>query len=157
MLYFHSLMRVNFTSYDRRRQQDLLNPSSKSDIMMLADEDDQSTHPYYYAHIIGIFHVLARHHSGSQKYKHLSILWIRWLALDEKEKGGFSDRRLYQVGYAAGTDDEAFGFINPDSVIRGVHLMPNYVRGPGGNFLPKSIARRTEEGDMDWFRYYVNM
>lgn len=156
-LYFHSFMRVNYTSYDRRRQQDLLNPSLKSDIMMLADETDRLAHPYYYARVIGIFHVVARCHTGPQKYQSLNVLWIRWLALDEKEKGGFKDRRLYQVGYAAGTDDEAFGFVDPDSVIRGVHLMPNYVRGLAGNFLPSSVARRSEEVDMDWFRYYVNM
>ncbi|KAF9006278.1 hypothetical protein BDZ89DRAFT_966089, partial [Hymenopellis radicata] len=72
MMYFHKVLRLNYTSYDRRRQQDIINPSTKADIMMLADPADQKTHPYYYARVLSIFHVRACHAGG--KYKHLEIL-----------------------------------------------------------------------------------
>ncbi|TFY74912.1 hypothetical protein EWM64_g9103 [Hericium alpestre] len=50
-LYKHSILHVNYTSYDLRRQQDSINPHTRADIMVLAYEDDDegSPHPYWYA------------------------------------------------------------------------------------------------------------
>ncbi|KAF9019580.1 hypothetical protein BDZ89DRAFT_924735, partial [Hymenopellis radicata] len=90
------------------------------------------------------------------KYHHLEILWIRWLALDEARPAGFVHRRLYQVGFADANDPEAFAFVSPDNGLRAVQLVPNFVRRKTNNKLYKSIARRPSEGDLDWFRFYVN-
>ncbi|KAN0088931.1 hypothetical protein V8E55_005988 [Tylopilus felleus] len=46
-LYHHTLLRVNYTTYDLRREQDTINPLTKSDIMVLSHEDEQ-THPYWF-------------------------------------------------------------------------------------------------------------
>ena len=45
-----------------RRQQDVINPSSKPDVMVLSCEDDNDTHPFWYAQVIKIFHVFVLHH-----------------------------------------------------------------------------------------------
>ena len=52
-------MRVNYTTYDMRRDQDSLNPRTQADVMLLAHEDltARNSHPYWYARIIGLFHV----------------------------------------------------------------------------------------------------
>lgn len=54
-IFQHKVIRVNYTTYDLRRSQDSLNPCTHADIMVLGHEDDD-THPYWYAHILGIFH-----------------------------------------------------------------------------------------------------
>ena len=44
-------MRVNYTTYDMRRDQDSLNPRTQADVMLLAHEDltARNSHPYWYA------------------------------------------------------------------------------------------------------------
>jgi hypothetical protein len=52
----------------------------------------------------------------------------------------------------------AFGFIKPEDVIRGVHIMPCQHRGKTSDLLPPSpLARGLSEEDEDWVAYYVNM
>jgi hypothetical protein len=60
-IYIHKAIRFNYTTYDLRRDQDTVNPRTHGDIMMLSHEDDeQHPHPYWYARVIGIFHVLVQ-------------------------------------------------------------------------------------------------
>ena len=54
-------------------------------------------------------------------------------------------------------EPEAFGFINPEDVIRGVHVIPAFCYGRTKNLLPPSIACNKSENDEDWDWYYVNM
>ncbi|KAJ7331379.1 hypothetical protein DFH08DRAFT_708356, partial [Mycena albidolilacea] len=54
-VYTHKILRINYTTYDVRRGQDCLNPRNHSDVMFLAADDD-ATHPFSYAQIVGIFH-----------------------------------------------------------------------------------------------------
>ncbi|KAJ7144085.1 hypothetical protein C8R44DRAFT_602076, partial [Mycena epipterygia] len=49
-IYCHKVLRVNYTSYDVRREQDSMNPRTHSDIMMLApDSEDPNSHLFVYA------------------------------------------------------------------------------------------------------------
>jgi hypothetical protein len=54
------------------------------------------------------------------------------------------------------TDLGSFGFLNPDDVIRAVHLIPGFHFGRTSNLLGPSIARLASEMDEDWIHYYIN-
>ncbi|KAF7293657.1 hypothetical protein MIND_01145600 [Mycena indigotica] len=54
-------------------------------------------------------------------------------------------------------DPDAFGFLDPQDVIRGSHLIPAFVHRETQEYLPKSVARRQSRGDQDWRFYYANM
>ncbi|KAJ8597800.1 hypothetical protein M405DRAFT_189408 [Rhizopogon salebrosus TDB-379] len=61
-IYRHKVLRVNYTTDDLRRAQDSLNPRTQADIMVLAHEhEDENPHPYWYARVIGVFHVNVRY------------------------------------------------------------------------------------------------
>ena len=78
--------------------------------------------------------------------------------IDCEANAGFRAKRLYQVGFLdAHSDAGTFGFIDPRDVIHAVHMIPRYVDEQTDMFLPPSIARHEEEGDLDYFCYYVNM
>ena len=62
-IYRHKVLRIDYMTYDLRQAQDLLNPRTHSDVMVLSHEDTENPHPYWYARIIGIFHVDVRYHS----------------------------------------------------------------------------------------------
>jgi hypothetical protein len=65
---------------------------------------------------------------------------------------------LHCIGFVDSNDPFAFGFLDPQHIIRGVHLIPAFSHGCMGSLLqPKSIAQSASEGDEDWQFYYVGM
>lgn len=122
-----------------------------ADIMLLSHEDVGNPHPYWYARIIGIFHVDARYRGPDVQDpapKCIDFLGVRWFARNQNIKTGWAVRRLPCVGFYPQGESDAFGFVNPRDVIRGVHLIPAFRYGLTGELLPPLIAR--QEPDKDW-------
>ena len=158
-------MRVNYTSYDVRRGQDSLSSRKRSDIMMLAresnsDESMEPSHPFEYARIIGIFHVDVVHHVPREDRPtttSIEIIWVRRFRLDTTYSAGFKKKCLHRLEFLPSTDHDAFGFVHPDEIIRGAHLIPAFHYGGTDQFLSGvSIARNEDEYD-DYRYFYVNM
>ena len=67
--------------------------------------------------------------------------------------------RLPKVGFVEVTDEDAFGFLDPDLIIRGSHLIPAFHFGRTHDLMPydrPTVARSADEKD-DWVNFYVNM
>ena len=159
-IYRHKVLHINYTTYDLRRAQDSLNPRMHLDTMVLSHEDTENPHPYWYAWIIGIFHVDVRYRGPEipdHAPKCIDLLWVRWFARHTHSKCSWAMRRLPRVGFYPQDDANAFGFIDPDDVVRGVHLIPAFRFGRTTALLPPSIARHKSDNDEDWDWYYVNM
>lgn len=159
-IYRHSVLRINFTTYDVGREQDIVNPqTSKCFIMLYSNEDEkdssQPKHPFWYAEVLGIFHANVRQDTpdGFTPYKLIDFLWVRWLGLDPKFQGKSKVGELDCVGYISSDDPEAFGFLDPDCVIRVAHLIPVFKHGRTINLCPPSVTRDPEG---DWEYFYVN-
>jgi hypothetical protein len=121
-------------------------------------EDPENRHPYWYARVIGIFHARVLQVGNGTAYKQIDFLWVRWYGLDMHSQSGFKARRLHQVGFLDSNDDtSAFGFVDPHDVIRAVHLIPAFHFGKTSLLLSPSLARREDEGNEDFERYYINM
>ncbi|KAF8074854.1 hypothetical protein FPV67DRAFT_601603 [Lyophyllum atratum] len=155
-LYIHKVLRVNYTSYDVRRGQDSMNPRTRADIMTLSHEDD-TEHPFAYARIIGIFHAdVVRNVPGASAIPvSIEFLFVRWYRRDTSYRAGFKRKRLHRLEFMPDSDPDAYGFLNPDEVIRGAHIIPAFYYGATETFSP-SIARADDEFD-DWVYYYVDM
>lgn len=158
--YKHKVIRINYTSYDMRRCQDSVNPRTHADIMVLSheDQDEQDPHPYWYARVIGIFHAYVRHvglASKSEEPQKMEFLWVRWFGRDMQHRGGWKSQRLHRVGFVDSDNPEAFGFLDPNEVIRGVHMIPAFAHGHTSDLLAPSIARQAVENDEDWRFYYI--
>lgn len=158
-------MRVNYTTYDIRRGQDSLSSRKRSDIMMLARETDdeeslEPLHPFEYARIIGIFHVDIIHQAPGENMPTttlLEIVWVRRFRLDTRYSAGFKKRRLHRLEFLPSSDPDAFGFVHPDEIIRGAHLIPAFHYGGTDQFLSGvSLARNEDEYD-DYRYFYINM
>ncbi|KAF6743071.1 hypothetical protein DFP72DRAFT_1053502 [Ephemerocybe angulata] len=170
-IYRHKVIRINYTTYDLRREQDSLNPRTHADIMMLAHDDDDEhaegvlAHPYWYARIIGVLHVRVVWLGGDTfegaRPQDVDLLWIRWYgrANSVSNPPGWKGKRLYRVGFVDEKKDQspAFGFIDPSKVIRGVHLIPMFHRRKSSNGLHNSIARPESDGNLDWNYFNINM
>ncbi|KAG6380707.1 hypothetical protein JVT61DRAFT_5085 [Boletus reticuloceps] len=163
-IYHHALLRVNYTTYDLRREQDTINPLTRPDIMVLSHEDERS-HPYWYARVIHIFHVMVQHreNTGSpfSAPMRMNVLFVRWFGRDVNYPSGWSEKRLYRLQFFdQESPSDAFGFLDPDSVVRGIHLIPAFGFNRTDELLGLSQARRMQDEDnsgQDWKYYYVNM
>jgi hypothetical protein len=129
--------------------------------MVLSSETEDDHHPYWYARVIGVFHAKVRHRgplSQTLEPQHMEFLFVRWFGRDISWKSGWKSQHLHRVGFIPGEEDSAFGFINPDQVIRGVHLIPAFSLGRTEDLLhPSVIARSPNEKHSDWQMYYVGM
>lgn len=163
-LFKHKVLRVNYTTYDMRRSQDSMNPRTHADIMVLSCEDEEDMdkqHPYWYARVIGIFHANVQHRdarvgpaSRCSEPQKMEFLWVRWFGRDLHHRAGWKAKRLHRIGF---DEQDQFGFLDPNDVIRGVHLIPAFAHGRTSDKLAPSMARHPSENDEDWAYYYVNM
>ncbi|KIJ14903.1 hypothetical protein PAXINDRAFT_23838, partial [Paxillus involutus ATCC 200175] len=138
-IYEHSMLRVNYTTYDLRREQDTINPCTRADIMVLSHEDER-THPYWYARVVLIFHVNVEYRkdprSPYSSPTRMDVLFVRWLRRDNTPAGWTAKRLQHLEFFDQENQEEAFGFLDPDSVIRGVHLIPAFSYGSTQDLLP---------------------
>ncbi|KAJ3797838.1 hypothetical protein GGU11DRAFT_816262 [Lentinula aff. detonsa] len=155
-------MRVNYTTYDVRRDQDVINPrTDHSMVMVQSADDDPKTHPYWYARVLGIFHAeVLRLDNGQVKgIQHMEFLWVRWMGAEPHYRWGRKIGRLPKIGFIVENDEYAFGFLDPALVIRACHLIPDFVTGRTLELLNTrevTAARSVEETD-DWGSFYVNI
>ncbi|KAJ3887325.1 hypothetical protein GG344DRAFT_80858, partial [Lentinula edodes] len=156
--------RINYTTYDVRRDQDTINPSNHADVMMLSGEDAAGAHPYWYARVLGIFRAttISSHPNASTTKSgpvEMEFLWVRWLGIDPGHQSGSRNARLPKVGFVPESDPFAFGFLDPAHVIRGCHLMPAFSDGRTSELLETekpTVARKEGEKD-DWAYFYVGI
>ena len=160
-IYFHKAIRFNYTTYDMRRDQDSINPRTHANVLVLSHEDSETNrHPYWYARVIHVLHVFVqvKKLDGTLTApKKMDVLRVRWFGRNLNVKTGWKAKRLHQIGFIPATEPGAFGFLNPDVVIRGVHLMPRFATGRTTTLLGPSIIRNPSENNEDWWFYYVGM
>ncbi|CUA67885.1 Maltodextrin phosphorylase [Thermococcus litoralis DSM 5473] [Rhizoctonia solani] len=163
-MYRHKTLRINYTSYDVLRHQDLLNPSTSNRFIMLpAQSEDGSIppHPFIYAKVLGVYHAQVSY--GKTVPRREDFVHVRWLYYDTDtaRRGGWDECRLDRISYEQCCTDQdlldSFDFIHPSDIIRAVHLIPDFQSGRSDNLLtfPNSIAHDNDE-HWDWSHYYVN-
>ena len=160
-LYKHKAMRVNYTTYDMRCKQDTINPRTRPDIMLMSHEDEgaDSYHPYWYAGILGIFHINIKHTGPNSRTPHvqkIEVIFVRWFGRDSSYAAGWSARHLHHVGFLSADSPGTFKFIDPFDIIHGVHMILAFAHGKISE-LGKSVTRRPTDDDEDWLYYYVGM
>ena len=137
-----------------RRAQDSINTHGHPFIMVLAHEDDADVdpHPYWYAKVLGIYHVNVRV-SGYAEPQRMEFLWVHWFGRDPDHHAGFESRRPYRIGLMDRDDPTSYGFINPSDVLRAVHLIPAFANGTVSTRAIPGADHNPEE----WEFYYISM
>ena len=162
-LYEHQTLQVNYTTYDARRDQDTINPRTHADVMFLSRDNPSAVnaHPYLYAQVLKIFHLRILHTGPSSRdtgVQEFDVLWVRWFQRDVSYGAGWDCKRLHRLSFFPGRHPDAFGFVDPNDVIRSSHLIPAFAHGKTAAFLPlPSVCRLGEDKDNDWKHFYINM
>jgi hypothetical protein len=161
-IYSAKVLRVNYTTYDVRRDQDSMNPrTDHCDVMVQSPETGPNAHPYWYARVLGVFRARGLHTgpaARNRSVQHVEFLWVRWFGTVRGHRYGFKAARLPKISFIEEEDPLAFGFLDPSLVIRGCHLIPAFFDGRTSELLmtPHSAARPPGESD-DWVAFYVNL
>lgn len=158
-------MRINYTTYDVRRKQDTINPRTPHrDVMVLANNEDTSEHPFLYARVLGIFHanvVYTGSGSGSSQAadytpRRYYFLWVRWFELDPKvASGGWGPSKLDRLRFPPMKNSDSFDFLDPADVVRSCHIVPTFRLGRCHKDHEKGLSHHARDR-MDWRGYYLN-
>jgi hypothetical protein len=126
---------------------------------------ETSPHPFLYARVLEIYHVNVVYTGpGMVSYEPMKFdfLWVRWfnISLDAiysvKRLSGQASRQAHLdcLTFPPMATDDAFGFVDPELVLRGCHFLPMFLQGKrlkDGVGLSK-LARDNQ----DWKYYFVN-
>lgn len=163
IIYRLATLRVNYTTYDMRRDFDTVNPKTHLFVMVPSPETEQGCHPFWYAAVLGVFHAdvqYAGNDSRDFRFKRMEFLWVRWLGMVPGHSFGRRQATLPKIGFIPDSDEFAFGFLDPSHVVRGCHLIPSFIDGKTKDLLTTdlgvSLGRVGTEKD-DWTNYSVGM
>ena len=130
--------------------------------MLWSPEVGTSIHPYWYAQVLGVYHAnISTTHPEASRHsaQHMEFLWVQWLSIEPGYQSGSKVEHLSKVGFVEETNLDAFGFLNPDLIIQGAHLIPDFNSGWTNNLMSydgPTAAWCPDEKD-DWMNFYVNM
>jgi hypothetical protein len=160
-IYSHKLFKVNHTTYDIRRDQDVVHvDTAQCNVMLLNGQytpDTRTTvHPYLYGKVLGIFHAdvayvgrLPDTLKTNAAYHRLDFLWVNWYQLFKATTEFALDSVTLYPAHLNGS----LSFVDPSNVIRGVHLIPQFSSGKA-SVAPRS--RFVGTGPTLWSTYYIN-
>lgn len=159
-LYFHQRFQVHYMTYDDCRDLSTINAWYHPDIMLLTHEDGESDllpHPYWYAHVIKIFHVNVSLNvlGPMSRVVPMHILWVRWLGREYFDPTWATGLTRISFVHEDDANSPPFGFVEPSDVIRGVHLIPAFNLDKTDAYLSPSSIRAKEDEGYDYCAFYV--
>jgi len=168
IMYQHQTAQVNYTTYDVRRAQDIMNPNTtRCNIMVLNIPQEQDSNSvespdgsskFAHARVLGIFHVNVFLASSTQpvincRPHRLEFLWVRWYD-HASPVHSWRSRKLDRLRFPPLADEGAFGFIDPQDIVRASHIAPVFSAGKvHQDGVGISVAAKDYQ---DWRFYYVN-
>lgn len=146
-------MTVYYTTYDLRRGADKINMKGRPYVITLSRDDP--SHPYMYARVLGIYQIKVLHPTMAAPVS-MDVIWVRWLQIDHTHRAGWKAKRLYRVQFVPSHEEGAFGFLDPNDVIRGSHLIPCFNKGIVANLLAALLSKWDYPSKANWQYYYIN-
>jgi hypothetical protein len=159
-------MRIKFTTYDARRDEDIIHlDTDQSNVMLLNPgyTHGGTSHPFRYGKVIAILHAdvgfvgEVGRLQGEYFYRRMDVLWVRWYSVcpwdapesDQPEGVNFDKVKLIPID-----DPGSHGFIDPEDVLHACHMVPDFKAGPR---YPGGIGKSPAANDgNDYDKYFVN-
>ncbi|KAG2047193.1 hypothetical protein BDR06DRAFT_1032526 [Suillus hirtellus] len=158
-LYHHNIARFNYTTYDVRRAQDVVNPcTSHCNVMVLSSDNDMGLegHRFIYGKVLGVYHVNVIYVGVSMidfTPLRVEFLWVRWYKPME-QVSSWDTSTLDRLRFPPMDDESSFNFVDPEDILRGCHIIPAFARGKRHyDGLGVSACAGDKE---DWHEYYIN-
>lgn len=160
-IFSHKIMRVKYTTYDVRRDEDVIHVDSDVCNIMLHNPEycnNPAAHPYLYARVLGIYHAYVSYAGEIAPDVHnlspirMEFLLVRWYDLQNNDPN--SPAPIDRLNYPPLNSPGAVSFIEPEAVLRAAHIIPYFFLGRT-NKDGKGLSQMAGDGE-DWKEYYVN-
>jgi hypothetical protein len=159
-LYQHKTIRLNYTTYDVRRETDIVKPEGpRCNIMLLANHtggsNSSNLHHFIYARVLGVYHADVIYTGpGMQNFeaRAFQMLWVRWYEVVDPVSSGWDSSTLDMLRFPPLHQDNSFGFVDPEVVLRGCHILPAFDKGKRESNVNVS---RLAKDSKDYLIYYV--
>ncbi|KAG6905272.1 hypothetical protein DXG01_003767 [Tephrocybe rancida] len=132
--------------------------------MLLRRYQVSGKHEYCYARILGIYHVNAMYYgplSRDAVAHRLDFVWVRWFEMVDGHDipvsqawSRSSPLGMTQLKFPPTTRREAFGFLDPNDILRACHIVPRFQSEQRGSDVG-SLSGLAQDGK-DWQVYYLN-
>jgi hypothetical protein len=124
-IYHHNLVRLNYTTYDIQRAQDVINlKTAHCNIMLLRQHNDGRDGYYCYARVLGIHHVNVVCAGNVYKSHRIEFLFVQWH--ESIQDHTWETHTLCRVHFVLLANPGAFGFMDPGAVLRACHIIPAF-------------------------------
>ncbi|KAG2057274.1 hypothetical protein BDR06DRAFT_980942 [Suillus hirtellus] len=123
-LYHHNLVRFNYTTYDVRRAQDVINPRTPHHNIMLLQHAEGHDDKYCYAQVLGIHHINVVHSGNVYESRRIDFLFVRWYEVIQSH--AWETCALGRVCFLPLMDPNTFSFVDPGAVLRACHIIPAF-------------------------------
>ncbi|RXW14335.1 hypothetical protein EST38_g11521 [Candolleomyces aberdarensis] len=162
-LYQHEILHINYTTYDMRREQDILNPKTTCrDFMCLRDDfgsgPSSGAHHFCYGRLIRVYHVnVVFLGAGSldRRERRFDLLLVRWFTELSNGQNSWESCGLDRLKFHPLNNSGGFDFLDPEAVLRACHIMPRFSCGRSSEPDAKPISNLAKDNE-DWKEYYVN-
>lgn len=119
-IYSHNLIRINYTMYDVRRDQDVINAASSHCNVMVISHDGSDSARYRYARVLGTYHVnvifVGPGMVDSNPIR-MEFLWLRWYEQLDVAGTGWVAQKLDRLRFPPMVNTDSFGFLDPADVM----------------------------------------
>ncbi|KAH6896318.1 hypothetical protein BKA70DRAFT_1438538 [Coprinopsis sp. MPI-PUGE-AT-0042] len=152
-IYRHETLHINYTSYDLRREQDVINPKTpRRNVMCLRRSSSAETanERFAYACVLGVYHVnIVYGGPGSldMNPRRFDFLWVRWFDSHGMvtDANPFALPRLSLPTVSSSSD--SIGFLDPAEVLRASHIMPRFCLGRKHGDDHQALSEAERDGD----------
>ncbi|KAJ6612967.1 hypothetical protein B0H10DRAFT_2222629 [Mycena sp. CBHHK59/15] len=119
-------------------------PARRHLLWYAQQETEVGAHPYWYAQLLGIFRANVFRVTNSSMTSPVLMEFLAWLP---------------KVGFVPEIDPYTFGILDPARVVRGSHLIPDFLGGRTNELLTTqdTTAARAPGDTEDWTNYNVNI
>ena len=143
-----------------RRGTNIVKPEGpRCNIMLLANHTSGSNssnlHHFIYARVLGVYHADVIYTGpGMQNFeaRAFPILWVRWYEVVDPVSSGWDSSTLDMLRFPPLHQDNSFGFVGPEVVLRGCHILPAFHKGIRESNVNVS---RSAKDNKDYLLYYV--
>lgn len=157
-------MRINFTTYDVRRGEDVVHMDTPQCNVMLLNgcfkkDTGEKEHQYLYGKVIGIFHANVSYVGtlpeganpyADSRFHRMDFTWIHRYNFC----GSTTEFKLDQVSMVPISSSNAFDFVDPADIVRAVHLIPRFSAGKLDPQIPRSPLSAVDEESYE--AYFIN-
>ena len=156
----HKTIWVNYTTYDMWRGTDIVKPEGpRCNIMLLANHTSGSNssnlHHFIYARVLGVYHAVVIYTGpGMQNFEvhAFQMLWVRWYEVVDPGSSGWISSTMDMLCFPPLHQDNSFGFVDLEVVLRGSHILPVFDKGKRESQINVSYSAKDNK---DYLLYYV--